>query len=96
MPSINNLYKLMSRENLKNNSSFKDLSTWNWEDVTNWLTNYGMSQYQEVFQKYEINGYDLCYLTNDDLNEMRLTNFHDRNTILKNIRLMIIEQCNFL
>jgi hypothetical protein len=85
----------MSRENLKNNPSFKDLSTWDWEDVTIWLSNYGMSQYQEVFQKYEINGYDLCYLTNDDLNEMRLTNFHDRNTILKNIRLMIIEQCNF-
>ncbi len=85
----------MSRENSKSNSPMKDLSTWDWEDVTAWLNNNAMSHYQEVFQKYEINGYDLCYLTNDDLTEMRLASFHDRNMILKNIRLMIIEQCIF-
>jgi hypothetical protein len=76
-----------------NKTGNKDLSTWEWEDVSNWLQSNSMGQYQEVFQKYEINGYDLCYLTNEDLSEMRLTNFHDRNLILKNIRLMIIEQC---
>jgi hypothetical protein len=85
----------MSREISNFNPTNKDLSTWDREDVSSWLSTYGMSQYQEVFEKFEINGYDLCYLTNEDLTEMRLTNFHDRNLILKNIRLMIIEQCNF-
>jgi hypothetical protein len=76
-----------------NKNSNKDLSTWEWDDVSNWLQSNSMGQYIEVFQKHETNGYDLCYLTNEDLSEMRLTNFHDRNLILKNIRLMIIEQC---
>ena len=74
-------------------NQIKDLSIWEWEDVSSWLNQNGMSQYVDIFQKYEINGYDLCYLTNDDLTEMRLNNFHDRNTILKNIRLMTLEQC---
>jgi hypothetical protein len=32
-------------------------------------------------------------LTNEDFNEIKLTNFHDRNLILKKIRLMTLEQC---
>jgi hypothetical protein len=83
-----------NKNNLLNNLD-KDFSIWEWEDVSNWLINNNMQNYVENFQKYEINGYDLCYLTNEDFNEIKLTNFHDRNLILKKIRLMTLEQCNF-
>jgi hypothetical protein len=84
----------MSKTNI-NNLPNKDLSSWEWEDVNLWLLNNQMQKYVDNFQKFQINGYDLCYLTNEDLNEMRLTNFHDRNMILRNVRLMTLEQCKF-
>jgi hypothetical protein len=84
----------MSTHNIQLNT--KDLSVWEWQDVNLWLQNNQMQKYNELFQKFEINGYDLCYMTNDDLNEMKLTNFHDRNLVLKNIRLLTLEQCKIL
>jgi hypothetical protein len=77
------------------NFSDKDFSMWEWEDVNNWLINNNLKNYAENLEKYEINGYDLCYLTNEDFNEIKITNFHDRNLILKKIRLMTLEQCIF-
>jgi hypothetical protein len=85
--------KSNSSTNLNINPIGKDLSIWDWDDVKNWLQSNNMQQYIEIFQKFEINGYDLCYLTNEDLNEMRLSNFHDRNLVLRNIRLLTLEQC---
>lgn len=84
----------------RNNSPYlsstqKDLSIWEWEDVNKWLINNNMQQYLELFEKHQVNGYDLCYLTNEDLNEMQLNNFHDRNLVLKNIRLMTLDQCKY-
>lgn len=74
--------------------SRKDLSIWEWEDVKAWMRNNNLGQYIDNLEQHQVNGYDLCYLTNEDLNEMRLTNFHDRNLILKNVRLLTLEQCN--
>lgn len=78
---------------MSNHDSTKDLSIWTSDDVSNWLASSQLSRYLDIFQKYETNGYDLCYLTNEDLNEMNLNNFHDRNLILKSIRLLTLEQC---
>lgn len=87
--------QLVGNKNQPHINLGKDFSIWEWEDVSNWLIHNNMQNYVENFQKYEINGYDLCYLTNEDFNEIKLTNFHDRNLILKKIRLMTLEQCNF-
>ena len=79
--------------NYENNRNIeKDLSSWEWSDVNNWLKANNMNQYIESFKQYQINGYDLCYMTNEDLTEMKITNFHERNQILKNIRLVTLEQ----
>lgn len=81
-----------SRNNLAQNLD-KDFSCWEWEDVNTWLINNNLDNYVNYFKTFEINGYDLCYMTNEDFNEIKLTNFHDRNLILKKIRLMTLEQC---
>ena len=72
--------------------SAKDLSTWEWNDVKEWLSNNKMDQYIPNFQKCQVNGYDLCYLANEDFNEMGITNFHSKNIILKSIRTLTLEQ----
>lgn len=72
--------------------SAKDLSTWEWNDVKEWLSSNKMDQYIPNFQKCQVNGYDLCYLANEDFNEMGITNFHSKNIILKSIRTLTLEQ----
>ena len=72
--------------------SGKDLSTWEWNDVKEWLTNNKMDKYISNFQKCQVNGYDLCYLANEDFNEMSISSFHDKNIILKSIRTLTLEQ----
>ena len=37
----------------------KDISTWNTEDISNWLRNLNMNQYISKFESNKINGYDL-------------------------------------
>ncbi len=75
------------------NSSNKVLSLWEWEDVQSWLISNNMEKHVSVFENNKVNGYDLCYITNEDLTEMRIVSFHDRNLILRNIRLLTLEQC---
>jgi hypothetical protein len=53
-------------KNSKNIQS-KYLSTWDTEDIVKWLSDINMSSYSNVFESNKINGYDLCYLTNENL-----------------------------
>lgn len=76
------------------NSSGKEISLWDQQEVINWLQANEMNQFAEIFKSNDLNGYDLCYLTGEDLKtEFKITNFHDRNLILRNIRTMILDQC---
>lgn len=70
----------------------RDLSTLEWKEVQEWLQDNGMEQFIKNFQTFNVNGYDLCYLANEDFAEMSITNFHDKNIILKNIRMMTLEE----
>lgn len=70
----------------------KDLSTWEWKEVNDWLVQNKMEKFISNFQKYNVNGYDLCYLANEDFNEMSINNFHDKNIILKSIRTLTLEE----
>lgn len=73
----------------------KDLSTFDWKDVHEWLQKNNMEKYVKNFQAFNVNGYDLCYLANEDFAEMSITNFHDKNIILKNIRTMTLKERNY-
>lgn len=74
--------------------SLKDISTWNNEIVCEWLNEIQLTQYVETFRNNNINGYDLCYITSQELlNELNITKLHDRNCILKKIRENILKQC---
>ena len=75
-----------------NNPNIKPISQWQQEDVSNWLKNIKLTNYMNLFQN--INGYDLCFVTKDELiNDFKLTKLHDRNLILKSRRELILEQC---
>ena len=79
-------------KNSKNIQS-KYLSTWDTEDIVKWLSDINMSSYSNVFESNKINGYDLCYLTNENLlNDLRISRFHDRNVILQAIKVQLYEQ----
>ena len=69
-----------------------NLSTWTQIEVQQWLKNIKMDKYNSHFQNNQVNGYDLCYLSNEDFKELRITNFHDKNSLLKAIKFLILEQ----
>ena len=69
-----------------------NLSTWTQVDVQQWLKSIKMDKYNTNFQNNQVNGYDLCYLSNDDFKDLKINNFHDKNTLLKYIKYLKLEQ----
>ena len=74
--------------------SMKDFSTWNSEDLSYWLNSINLSRYSNNIIGNNVTGYDFCYLTNDDFKILGISNIHDKNILVKNIRLQTLEQCN--
>jgi hypothetical protein len=75
----------------------KDIYDWDIKDVSAWLYNRNLRNYIPHFEKNNISGYDLCFITNEDLkNELNITNLHERLYLLKEIRKMLIESCMFI
>ena len=70
----------------------KDISTWDTEDICNWLKNINMTQYIAKFESNNINGYDLIYLTKEDLKSLGIVNIHDKNVILNSMKDAILKQ----
>ena len=69
-----------------------DITSWSFNNVTNWLRNINLDMYFNNFKKFNVNGYDLYNLCNDDFNQLNIGNFHDKNIILKSIKLLVLEQ----
>lgn len=70
----------------------KDISTWNTEDILNWLKSINMNQYISKFESNKINGYDLIYLTKEDLKSLGIVSIHDKNIILNSMKDAILKQ----
>ena len=70
----------------------KDISTWNTGDVTNWLKSINMNQYISKFESNKINGYDLIYLTKEDLKSLGIVSIHDKNIILNSMKDALLQQ----
>ena len=70
----------------------KDISTWDTEDISNWLKSINMTQYIAKFESNKINGYDLIYLTKEDLKSLGIVNIHDKNVILNSMKDAILKQ----
>ena len=70
----------------------KDISTWSTEDISNWLKSINMNQYISKFESNKINGYDLIYLTKEDLKSLGIVSIHDKNIILNSMKDAILKQ----
>ena len=70
----------------------KDISTWNSGDVQNWLKSINMTQYISKFESNKINGYDLIYLTKEDLKSLGIVSIHDKNIILNSMKDALLQQ----
>ena len=70
----------------------KDISTWSTSDISSWLKNINMTQYIAKFELNKINGYDLIYLTKEDLKNLGITNIHDKNVILNSMKKALLNQ----
>ena len=70
----------------------KDISTWNTSDISSWLKSINMTQYIAKFELNKINGYDLIYLTKEDLKNLGITNIHDKNVILNSMKKALLNQ----
>jgi hypothetical protein len=51
-----------------------------------------MTQYIAKFELNKINGYDLIYLTKEDLKNLGITNIHDKNVILNSMKKALLNQ----
>ena len=69
-----------------------NITSWSFHKVNNWLKDINLDMYNNNFQKYDINGYDLFNLNNDDFIQLKISNFHDKNLILKSIKIKVLEQ----
>lgn len=75
---------------------FNDISLWSCERVCRWLKDINLSQYVDNFRSKAIDGYDLVLLNMDVLqNELKVTSFHDCNSIIKQVRATVLNQCRF-
>ena len=70
----------------------KDISTWTTSDISSWLKNINMTQYASKFELNKINGYDLIYLTKEDLKNLGVVNIHDKNVILNSMKKALLQQ----
>jgi len=70
----------------------KDISTWNTPDISSWLKSINMTQYVSKFELNKINGYDLIYLTKEDLKNLGIINIHDKNVILNSMKKALLNQ----
>ena len=70
----------------------KDISTWTTSDISSWLKSINMSQYISKFELNKINGYDLIYLTKEDLKYLGIVNIHDKNIILNSMKKYLLQQ----
>jgi hypothetical protein len=74
----------------------KELYEWEISDITTWLQEIGFKNYIENFRNHNITGYDLCFISSEDLKtELRISNLHERLAILKEIRKLILENCKY-
>ncbi len=74
-------------------NNFKEFSSWNSNEVIEWLNSIGLSRYSSNFEANSISGYDLCYLTNDDFRSLGIQNIHDKNILIKHIRTKTLDEC---
>ena len=82
---------------LNNGLRIKYISQWDVDDVIRWLNDLNLSTYACLFESHNLNGYDLCFLTNESLiSNLRINKLHDRNLILQSIRRYLLEQRTYL
>ena len=73
-------------------SEQKPLTLWNKSDIIDWLKSISQLKYESVFQKSDITGVDLPFLTRSILRKkMSIAHFHDQNEILNSITKKILE-----
>jgi hypothetical protein len=73
---------------------YKEIVLWDYKEVLQWLESKNIKNLIEIFSKQRINGYDLCFLTNEDLkNELGIIKLHDRMKVLREIRKTLITNC---
>ena len=77
-------------------NNFKEFSSWNSNEVIEWLNSIGLSRYSSNFEANGISGYDLCYLTNEDFKNLGISNPHDKNVLVRYIRLKTLEECKII
>ena len=56
-----------------------NITSWAFNKVNNWLKDLNLDMYSNNFQKYDINGYDLFSLNNDDFIQLIIFNFYNIN-----------------
>ena len=86
----NNL-EVSEEEQNEHNHSNKLISEWSEKDVENFLEENELSYLKSTVAEMNINGYDLCKLTEDQLKEMKFS-LHDINQLTKAIHAKILEQ----
>ena len=84
---FNNYFK-MSNIDLNN----KAISQFNPKEVKEFIKEIGLSSYSAKFEKYQIDGYDLCNITDDLLKLLDFSNIHDINKLKRNIHVKLLNQ----
>lgn len=70
---------------------YKEIVDWDYKEVLQWLEMKNIKNVSDIFSKNRINGYDLCYLDNEELkNELGISKGHDRRKILREIKKAVL------
>ncbi len=75
----------------------KDLVEWDNNDVCNWLHSRNLRHHIDSFEKSNLTGYDLCYLTKEEIkSEFKIMSFHERINMIKEIRKLVVSYCKVI
>ena len=73
---------------------FDDFSKFSTNSILQLLHDNDLMKYSTTFRENKITGWDLCYITEDTLqNELKVNSFHDRREIFKIRERLLLEQC---
>jgi hypothetical protein len=72
----------------------KDIIDWDNKSVIEWFKSKNIHFSQKLIENHEITGYDLFYLTDENLKkDFKIEIFHERQKILKEVRLLALDSC---
>lgn len=85
----------LNKMSSKPSYQLKEITQWEWSEVQEWLTDNNFPNVISKLEPHLITGYDLFYLTVDQMRAFDITGFNEINRLNRVIHLKVLEYCMY-